>query len=103
MYADLDRIARGSKHAAEAADHVHEARGHLRSVAVSAGMFGRTEAAANTEDVLSRAHDGHIRALDDRHRSLTRVGERTAEGAATFGEADLAGGAAVRAGHTADR
>ncbi|MEV5647161.1 DUF2563 family protein [Nocardia sp. NPDC052254] len=103
MYADIDRIARGSNHAYGATDHLHEAHNHLRSVEVSAGMFGRTEAAANAEALAYRAHERHKRALDEHHRNLTWIGENTAGVATTLGEADHAGRDTVRRGGSVDR
>ncbi|MEV2218254.1 DUF2563 family protein [Nocardia vinacea] len=103
MYADLDRIMRGSNHTYGATDHAHEARTHLRSVEVTADMFGRTETAAHAEAVVSRAHERHTRALDDHHRDLTWIGENTAAAGTALGEADQAGGDAVRRGNTFDR
>ncbi|WP_433714614.1 DUF2563 family protein [Nocardia sp. CA-084685] len=103
MYADLDRLGRGSNHTGEAADHVHVARNHLRSVEMTVGMFGRTEVAANAEVLVSRAHERHVRALDDHHRSLTWIGENTAGAATALDEADQAGAYAVRRGNTSHR
>src|SRR5258707_678419 len=102
MYADLDRLARGSNHIYDATHHIYEAGNHLRSVEVTADMFGRTEAAANAEAVVSRAHERHTRALDDDHRKVTWIGENTTAAKTALGEADQAGGDAVRRGNTFD-
>ncbi|MFI6369267.1 DUF2563 family protein [Nocardia sp. NPDC050630] len=102
MYADPDRLLRGSNHTYGATDHVQEACNHLRSVEVTAGMFGQTEAATNAEAVTSRAHQRHTRALDDHHRNLTWIGENTAGAATALGGADHAGADAVRRGDAVD-
>ncbi|MFB8281026.1 DUF2563 family protein [Nocardia colli] len=103
MYADLDRVMRGSDHAGAAADHVHGAGEQLRAAEVTVDMFGRTEAAANAAAVLSRAHAQHATALDDHHRDLTWISEQTAVAATTLDQADRAGADNVRRVHVADR
>ncbi|WP_039803891.1 DUF2563 family protein [Nocardia araoensis] len=102
MYAHLDRLLRGSNHTYDATDHVHKAYSHLRSVEVTADMFGRTASAANAEAAV-RAHERHTRALHDLYRKLTWIGENTAAAATALGAADQAGADAVRRGDTFDR
>ena len=103
MYADLDRLAHGKRHTHTAAGHMDQARAHLRSVEMDTGMFGRTQAAPNAETVVSRTHARHVRALDDHHGRLTWIGEQTNDATTSLWEADIAGGAAVRAGDTTGR
>ncbi|WP_067676677.1 DUF2563 family protein [Nocardia miyunensis] len=103
MYADLDRLTHGKRHTCTAADHVDQARAHLRSAEVNTGMFGSTRAAPNAETVVSRIHARHVRALDDHHGRLTWISEQANDATTSLWEADVAGGAAVRVGDTADR
>jgi hypothetical protein len=102
MDADLDRLAQGKSCTDAAADHMDGARTRLRSVEVSAGMFGQTGTAADAEAVVSRVHAGHVRALGDHHKSLTWIGEQTKNVTIGLGGADRAGGAAVRGVNAVD-
>lgn len=95
LFVDLGHLVRGSTRTEEAAEHVRAASDLLRSVESTAGMFGRTEAAANADTLLSQAHEQHLRNLGEHHRGLRWVGSRSADTAIAFDEADNAGGDAT--------
>lgn len=103
MFADLDRLARGSDHTGRAAEHVRVARDHLQSVEVTKGVFGRTEVATSAEAVVSRKIEWHVHALDDCHRNLTGIRERTTGVTTGLHEADQAVADAVRRACAVDR
>ncbi|MGW4843134.1 DUF2563 family protein [Nocardia brasiliensis] len=102
MYADLDRLVRGSSHTDAAADNVGNARKQLLSAQVTTDMFGGTEIAASAELVVARVHEQHVTALDDHHRDLTDIGARTIEVVHAFGETDRTAAAVLGRTHASD-
>ncbi|MGX1778278.1 DUF2563 family protein [Nocardia brasiliensis] len=102
MYADLDRLMRGSSHTDAAADNVGNAHKQLLSAQVTADMFGGIEIAAGAELVVARVQEQHVAALDDHRRDLTDIGARTIEVVHAFGETDRTAAAALGRTHVAD-
>jgi hypothetical protein len=96
LHAEFDRITKGGKQTGTASDHLREARDGLTSVTVTPGMFGGTPGAADAEDVMFRAHGQQMSTLDDNHRILTWISDRTATVVTALAETDQAGGDALR-------
>ena len=94
---DVTHLHAGADRCVDAAGIALSGAGNLESKSPTAGIFGDFPAAHAFHGALATAHQSHVERLQEHHRSLTDISDKSRSAADEFTAQDASGAESVQA------